>query len=122
MILLLPYEIISYICDFINDSEKIILLSLNKELNNCKNLTFYRNAVNYETIANLWYFDNFINVIINNLTILPKFITHLTFGREFNQSIQNAIPASVTHLEIPIRYNSQLQNSKIKIKYLKYLK
>ncbi len=62
------------------------------------NLTFYRNTVSYEKIADLWYFNNFINVSVNNFHRLPKFITHLTCGSSFNKNIQNAIPASVTHL------------------------
>ncbi|AQN68772.1 FNIp repeat-containing protein [Saudi moumouvirus] len=32
--------------------------------------------------------------------VLPSRLTHLTFGREFNQSIKGCIPNSVTHLTL----------------------
>ena len=39
-------------------------------------------------------FDKYFNESVNNL---PNFITHLTFGNNFNQNVDN-LPNSITHL------------------------
>ena len=52
----------------------------------------------------------FIN---NNIetTYIPKNVTHIIFGNNFNQKMDNFIPNNVTHIFIGNNFNQKIKNS-----------
>lgn len=127
-------DIIIYICNYLNDKDKISFLSINRHMNLIKNKVFYHEMVCINKIQGLWYINQIKNVVIKenvnlskyiipnitNLTFgynfnqcvkgyIPSQVTHLTFGQYFRQSLEGCIPPSVTHLTLPgdIEYNKK---------------
>src|SRR5688572_14969247 len=98
-------DIILLLTNSLDDINKIKLLSVTKSYHELKNKIIYNNKIKYNKINHLWYYDRFINVVVNKITILPKLITHLTFGYLFNQDIKGSIPESVTHLTFGSHFN-----------------
>ena len=93
-------NIILLICEHLHDIDKVNLLKSNKVINNLKYHIFFNQKILSSKIKNLTFSDRFTNVIIDSTTIkfLSDNVTHLTFGKLFNQNIKGAIPNSVTHL------------------------
>lgn len=115
----------------LSDKEKIILIS-NKYINNNKyKLKFYGRYCCVKKDKKKWHFNCLTNIIvrtlfrfpinasrvtfddsfdntIKNISKLNKNITHLTFGKLFNQPVENFIPNSVTHLKFGDHFNKPL--------------
>ena len=88
-------DIITYICDFLNDTDKISLLSMSTSAHLLKNKVYFNGQILISKITHLWYFDRFTNIMVLEIHFFPKFIANLTFGDDFNQPIRNSIPESV---------------------------
>lgn len=57
-------------------------------------------------IEDLPYFDNFSNVIVSDINkSIPKSVTNLTFGSNFNEPINDFVPESVTCLTFCAAFN-----------------
>uniref|UniRef100_A0A6C0C7Z9 F-box domain-containing protein n=1 Tax=viral metagenome TaxID=1070528 RepID=A0A6C0C7Z9_9ZZZZ len=93
-------DLIVNICENLSNRNKIIITMISKKFDKFKYRFMYYENIAIETIFNLSFFDNFKSVTITEIDkkILPKYVTHLTFGHRFNQSIDNYVPKSVTHL------------------------
>src|SRR5258706_10414161 len=90
---------------YLNDNDKINFLSTQKDFDKLKNSIYYENIINYDKIKKLHYMQQFTNLIVNNLILIPRSVTHLTFGKYFNQDIKNCIPQSMTHLTFRNNFN-----------------
>jgi len=108
---LLKLEILSYL----DNNDKVNITSLSKYLYGLrKYLTFTREIIlpnYYEYYTNLGYYDNYTRVLIKSITPgmqLPRKLTHLTFGKNFNQNIHGLIPWGVTHLTLSKRYDYEI--------------
>jgi len=81
-----------------------------KNLPNTLNILFLEDKFNEpvqlpSSITHLKFGDNFDQPVEN----LPSSITHLTFGKKFNQSIDN-LPTSITHLTFESDFNQPVEN------------
>lgn len=47
---------------------------------------------------NRWYFDCLTNICVGNIFKFPKYTTHLTLGKFFNQPTQEWVPNSIIYL------------------------
>ena len=96
---MLHVDITAHICYYLSDKE---ILSLSATTHNFKSIKFrvtFYTQMRIKDIINLPYFDRFCNIIVENLTKpVPKYISHLTFGTCFDQTIKDYIPDSVTHV------------------------
>src|ERR1700749_2241921 len=105
-------DIIFYFCQYLDDLDKMNFLSTNKE-NYHQNNIYYQKCVKLEKIQNLFSINRFSNILVSTNKKLsefkiPTFITHLTFGRDFNQPVQNDIPRSVTYLTFGYNFNQPI--------------
>src|SRR5579872_4413206 len=110
---LLIDDVIVSIMSFLKDIEKIMFLSSSNRFHQLKNKVYYNEKIGICKINTLFYYDMFTNVyVINNNAYksLPKAITHLTFGWEFNQNIRDCIPNSVTHLTFGNDFNQDIKD------------
>src|SRR6266566_3885476 len=87
----LLYINIKIIFKFLQDKEKINFLSTTKENNILKDNVFFNDMYNIDDIINSKYFDRYINILSNQINILPNSITHLTFSWKFNQNISKRL-------------------------------
>jgi len=104
-------DLIIQICIYLTDKDKINLLSINKQYHLIKNKIYYIEQIKKCKIINLFYYDNFINIICSNLINFPKNIKYLTFGKIFNKEIKGAIPNSVTHLTFGENFNQEIKGA-----------
>src|SRR5579872_3143841 len=106
---ILVIDCIINITSYLINHDIINFLSTSKYLHLLKDKIHYNNPVAICDIQKLHYYDQFTNIIINNLTYtLPKNITHLTINfidygfdygwRYSNKDIKTYIPSTVTHL------------------------
>ena len=107
----LNYDIILYIIEFLDDRDKIIFTSIEKEMNLLKYHIKFHNKYEYDKIKHLSFIKNFkeIHYLSDNINI-PNYITHLTFGYYFNQEIKDSIPNSITHLIFGDYFNQEIKN------------
>ena len=112
------------------DKEKIILITLNKILNNQKlKLRFNEPYIFNKHIRKLWYANCLTNIVTSSLKIpdsvtkikfeknfnrnidieIPNRITHINFGGKFNKNIKNKIPNSVTNLILSCSFNQKIE-------------
>src|ERR1700733_718968 len=103
-------DIIYEILIMSNNKNKINILNTHKKHKQNINRIFFTNAVLYCKIIHLSYYDRFTRVLIEDIKILSKFVTHLTFGWKFNQNIKDCIPNSVTHLIFGYRFNQNIKD------------
>jgi len=107
----LPDEIFLTISREMNDSSKIRLSMACRRLNKMKYEMVYSRMMKIKKTSRLSYFDNFSNIIIvDRITMLPKHITHLTFGDKFNRSIKGCIPETVTHLRFGWHFDQPIKD------------
>ena len=100
-ILLLPSEISEYIFSFISFDNLKDTRFINKQANNLiKNVISTNYYINYSLVNNFNIVKKIKDVRkLEELKLLPKFLTHLTFKNQFNQSLDNVtFPNSLTHL------------------------
>ena len=105
----LPAEIIILIEQYVNST--IPFLSTCKKLYEYRYLIKFGRMVVMNSINKLPYFDNFINVLCNDIQAFPVHLKYLTFGAYFNQDIKGAIPNSVTHLTFGFRFNQDIKGA-----------
>src|SRR5579872_7065492 len=92
-------DIIIYIVDFLAVHDKIKFLSLSQNLHSLKDKIYYKDEIDIKKIHQLWYFDKFTNIIVDNFAyILPKSINRLKLNCPFNINIKGKLPNSITHL------------------------
>ena len=103
-------DIIKYICHYASDKDKIQFLSVNQKMHLLKNFVNYWDMIRVEKIQKLWYFDRFINIIVDKTCTFPKNVKCLTFGWYFNQEIKDCIPLSVTHLTFGSNFNQDIKD------------
>ncbi|AFX92266.1 putative F-box and FNIP repeat-containing protein [Megavirus courdo11] len=104
-------DVIMYILEYLNDMDKIRFLSVDLRLHNFINYIWFNEIYDYILIKGLPYLDRFKYIKYETNTInIPKRITHLTFGREFDQNIKGCIPNSVTHLIFGEYFNQDIKD------------
>jgi len=125
-------DIFIKIAKFLTDKEKITLTMSFKSADKLKHKFVYYEKIDIDTILSLPYFNNFKNINMSDLShrcpkcakhvffdmnVSPgsflkgkKDITHLTFGRFFNETIKDSIPLSVTHLTFGTDFNQPINN------------
>ena len=64
--LYIPSDIISSICSWLSDKNKINLLSITTQTHLLKNQILYCDQIKIKKIGHLWYLDQFTRIIINN--------------------------------------------------------
>jgi len=97
---------ILHICAYLSDKDNIHLSATSKHFLIIKFRILFFTKVHIKDIIRLSYFHHFSNVIMSDVNeSLPKHVTHLTFDRDFNQSINSCIPDSVTHLTFGAEFN-----------------
>ena len=135
----------------LNDNDKILIISLNKFFNDKRLKFIYNKQVNIrlynddqfyklsdkeqlkilksknfkskriEFLKHEWFYNCLTNVLVDYLYKLPYSITRLTFGFNFNQSIENIIPDSVIWLTFGFCFNQSIQRSvPNSVKYLEF--
>jgi len=70
---------------------------------------YFDNLIDIEKITDSRLFDNFTNIyLINNISKLPRMVTHLTFPTKFCKSIKYMIPHTVKNITFnqPRPYNN----------------
>jgi hypothetical protein len=104
-------DIILFICRFLYDKDKLNFLSSSNKTNMLKNKIIFYRLVHINKIKHLQYFDQFVNIISDDICIFPKNIKQLTFGNTFNKKIKNdTIPSSVTHLTFGDKFDQKVKN------------
>uniref|UniRef100_A0A6C0CA18 F-box domain-containing protein n=1 Tax=viral metagenome TaxID=1070528 RepID=A0A6C0CA18_9ZZZZ len=115
-------DVLKIIIHLLDDKEKMMMLSVSKELNKFKMCFTYHKKTLINKISELDYFDNFesiraIGIIekfpshaksvhfdylgwMGKSTEIPQSVTHLTFANHFHFASSNMIPPSVTHATI----------------------
>ncbi len=113
----LPEDVLAEILFHLEDKNKIQFLSINTSFHVFKNKILFTNAVDPCKVNHLSYYDNFVNIKFSNdfnenisTYQFPLNITHLTFGDNFNQKIDNCIPKRVTHLIFGYSFNQKIDN------------
>ena len=119
--------------NYITNGDTIIFApSFNDELdsqllNNYKKIIFSNYMLDeslFDAYANnnfedLKYIDSKFNRLIDNLSLIKSSITHLTFGWDFNQSVDN-LPSSLTHLTFGHCFNQLVDNLPSTINHLTF--
>ena len=117
--MLLNNDIIIYICQFVSNCTKVKFLSANRELHMMKNKVPYNEMVLLDRISNFWYRDQIMHICVDVMyfDILPKYITHITFGHYFNRNMQCFnrnmqcfIPSTVTHVKFGCFFNQDIKD------------
>jgi len=108
-------DILGYIINFIEtNKDKCYFLMTCKGISNT-NFKF-NEMINLKNIyGKTRWFDNFINVMMDEETKLKKYIfpfhvTHLTFGFWYDQPIDGIIPYGVTHLTFGCCFNQNIKD------------
>src|SRR5579872_2704116 len=105
-------DIIIKITTFLRTCDKVMFLSISKDLHFLKDKIYYDKKIRLRKICNLWYYDNFTNIIVGNTSYkykLPKSVNHLTFYWEFNKDVKGYIPNSITHLTLGDNFNRDIK-------------
>ena len=126
-------DVIVNIIGYLNDKNKISLLSTNMLLHKMKNKIIYHDQVNLNKIQHLWYIDQIINIFVSSESTLsykiPKNVTnvtitniymnyniysqhsikHLTFEVSIFYTIVG-IPPNVTHLAFEQYFDAEIKN------------
>jgi len=75
----------------------------------CKGISeypfYFRENIHTNKIMGSRWFNYFVDVIVDDLVILPKYVSSLTFNREFNKPIGKYIPCTVTKVKFSLRFN-----------------
>src|SRR5579872_3691428 len=120
MLDILTNDTIIYTMSFLNDYDKILFLSLCKNLHLLKDKIYYCDKVNIYKIHDIWYFDRFTNITRYSPDVdyyyykpkLPKSINHLIFSNNFSgkNMIKGRIPNSITHLTFGNLFNDDIKD------------
>jgi len=124
-------DIILKISKLLTDKEKISFSATIISINRLKHKFIFQEKTNMGQIKYLPYFDNFEFVEISDImytanfithfpknmkyvhfrtcnTCIPPFVTHLTFGDHFNQTIKDCLPRSITYLTFGYCFNQSM--------------
>ena len=100
---------IPYICAQLSDKDNIHLSATSKHFSYIKFSVLFFTKVHVKDIIRLSYFHQFSDVIMFDINEpLPKHVTNLTFGWDFNQLIKDRIPKSVTILTLGYHFNQPI--------------
>ena len=97
---IMNYDIILYLCRYMNNRLKIRYLSVSKAMHQLKSKVAFKQRVNLCVIEELFYFDQFEYVVAHErFRILPKNTKILQFTKHFNESIYNLVyPSNLRHI------------------------
>jgi len=104
----LPIELIIYIEQLCHERDIISILKTCKKFYGYRFLMKYRFQVHYRFISKLPYFNNFTNVIYDEIAVFPANLKSLTFAYGFDQD-KGSIPSSVTHLTFGDFFNRDIK-------------
>lgn len=135
---ILPRDLVVYICQFINSINIIFFLSTCKTAHTYKSYVFFKKRIDINKIYHLWYFDQFTNICnvtqinlnklpkhtkvlsfsekfntdLSNISfkLLPKGITHIIFGEDFNSPIGDFLPKTIKYLEFGKSFDQDINN------------
>lgn len=97
--LCLPKEIITIICTGLTEKERIYFLSTCRYLNSLKNIFLYHTLVDSLNIADLWYYNQFTNIIFSN-NLIKKIIDNEEESEKKIIYEKINFPANLSHLRI----------------------
>ena len=97
----------------LTDKEKLNLIVNKFIYDNKHRLKFNEQHYIHSMNGNEWYFNCLTNIKIDHLfnMVIPSSVTHLTFGENFDTSIENCIPDSVTYLTLGEGHSPKLDIS-----------
>lgn len=127
-------DIIRQLCRYMNNKQKINLLSLNTVTHSMKMRILFTKQTILDNIIGLSYFDQFTNVFVRNrFERLPenvkivqfddnfnddihnlkrsKKVTHVIFGRNFNRPIVGCIPDTVRYLSFGAFFDQPIEGA-----------
>lgn len=115
----LPAELFIKITDYLGNRDKLNLIECSKELYRFRNLLRFHDMIDLSCIIKYEYTHHFTNVCVNlgekttpeDLTHIPKTVTHLIFGWYFNQPLGTSIPIGVRDLTFGWCFNQPLESS-----------
>ena len=86
-------DIIVYIYSFLTDKDKINFLITSKN-NKLYNRIIFTSIIHIKKVKQLnpKYFNQFTNLICDNVCVYPKYIKKLTLDNTFNQIIKDSVP------------------------------
>ena len=102
-------DIVVIICGWLSDKDKISYLSIDNTFHMLKHIIHYEDMIIVTKIKKLPYYDQFTNIISDDVITFPKHITHLTFSHNFDQDIKGVIPSSVTHLTFGYSFDQDIK-------------
>ena len=101
--------IILSICEYLIDYDATILI----KIHNCKLMNLYH-AKSYYTIKDTKKFKFHISKIIiskkNELKNLSKYVTHILFYDNYNETIENNISSTIISIEFGYKFNQNINN------------
>lgn len=113
-------DVWSHIAIFIDsDKDKCHLMITCKKISKCN--FYFNEIICIEKIIGTAWFDRFTNIETDDLSILPRYLTHLKigtwtfsyaaiFGDVTNYDFNGKIPLTVTHLTFPDNFNQKLDD------------
>ena len=96
--------------NYLQDYDKIKLIHLNKKKKQLIDYILFNSEYKYK-ILNLKYYNLITKIYnVNELSNLKLFnnLTHLTFGKYFNQPLNDCLSQSLTHLKLSEYYKHPL--------------
>ena len=103
-----------------NERHYFCEINKNKWYSNCLTNIIVKKLFKFPVnVTSVTFHDSF-NESIENLRFLNKNITHLNFGRKFNQRVDNYIPNSVVHLQFGNYFCKSVCEIPNSVKHLKF--
>ena len=117
---ILYIDILTNICEWLSNTDKINLLSSTLSTHKYKNKIYYNDDTWLDKIDKLWYYNNFTSIMCNHSynRIFPKHIRKLHYDGLFdNENTINkntinkyTVPNSVTHLTFGYYFNQNIND------------
>lgn len=98
-------NIISCIFSYLSSYDKYNFIMTNKNHYKFENKIQISNKIKRYIIKNSKFYNQFTNIITDEIITFPKSIKELIFMDNFNYSIENCISYSVTHLTFRDHFN-----------------
>jgi hypothetical protein len=101
-------DITQVICDLLTNRECFAYLSTNKDMHDLKNKLLFNSKVKVNKIYYSPYYDRFTNLAFVRLQKFSKNTRRITMRNVFNEPISISIPNSVTHLTFGGDFNQSI--------------